>query len=131
MALMPFDKSAIRADGFNAVRVRATGEIVHPECRTDAERLGQCLQVDWPQRCARCGGTITMKSDPATVLIGRVPQSKQTAPYRESCYICRDPEFAQMGLPLCRACPACGGHVAADDVVCDDCGHDATPEGLS
>lgn len=45
--------------------------------------------------------------------------------YRPDCYICRDPEFAQMGLPLCRLCPACKtGHVPADDTVCDDCGHD-------
>jgi hypothetical protein len=44
--------------------------------------------------------------------------------YREGCYICEDPEFAQMGLPLCRKCPVCGGHVAADDYRCDDCGLD-------
>lgn len=42
--------------------------------------------------------------------------------YREGCYICEDPEFAQMGLPLCRECPNCKGHVAADDEFCDDCG---------
>lgn len=40
----------------------------------------------------------------------------------ETCYICRDPDFAARGLPLCKACPACGGHVAADDSRCDDCG---------
>jgi hypothetical protein len=45
--------------------------------------------------------------------------------YRDYCYICRDPEYAAMGLPLCRRCGECGGHVAADDCVCDDCGHDA------
>jgi hypothetical protein len=45
--------------------------------------------------------------------------------YRDNCYICRDPEFAQMGLPLCYACTECGGHVAADDTVCDDCSVDA------
>lgn len=55
-------------------------------------------------------------------------RSTQTAPHRESCYICRDPEFSLMGLPLCYACSKCGGHVAADDVVCDDCGADARPE---
>jgi hypothetical protein len=45
--------------------------------------------------------------------------------HRDGCYICEDPEFAQMGLPLCRLCPACKtGHVAADDTVCDDCGAD-------
>jgi len=41
--------------------------------------------------------------------------------YSDSCYICTDPEFAQMGLPLCRECPECGGHVPADDTICDDC----------
>jgi hypothetical protein len=45
--------------------------------------------------------------------------------YRDYCYICRDPEFAQMGLPLCYECPECKGHVAADDTICDDCGYDA------
>ena len=44
--------------------------------------------------------------------------------HREGCYICEDPEFAQMGLPLCRKCPKCDGHIAADDTVCDDCGYD-------
>lgn len=41
--------------------------------------------------------------------------------FREGCYICEDPEFAQMGLPLCRKCPECQGHIPADDSVCDDC----------
>lgn len=50
--------------------------------------------------------------------------STQTGPKRRGCYICEDPDFARMGLPLCRACPKCGGHVAADDTRCDDCGHD-------
>jgi hypothetical protein len=48
--------------------------------------------------------------------------------HRSGCYICEDPEFAQMGLPLCRSCPKCGGHIAADDSVCDDCGYDDEPE---
>jgi hypothetical protein len=48
--------------------------------------------------------------------------------YKETCYICRDPEFAQMGLPLCKPCNKCGGHVAADDSICDDCGHDNIPD---
>lgn len=42
--------------------------------------------------------------------------------FRDSCYICTDPEFAQMGLPLCYACGTCGGHVAADDEECEN-GH--------
>lgn len=50
--------------------------------------------------------------------------------FNERCYICTDPEFALMGLPLCYPCKAvvggvrCGKHVAADDTVCDD-GHDS------
>jgi hypothetical protein len=42
--------------------------------------------------------------------------------YNETCYICNDPEFALMGLPLCYSCYLCGGHVAADDMICDN-GH--------
>ena len=48
--------------------------------------------------------------------------------HKEGCYICEDPEYAQMGLPLCRKCPKCGGHIAADDSVCDDCGYDEMSE---
>jgi hypothetical protein len=47
--------------------------------------------------------------------------------FKKGCYICEDPEFAQMGLPLCYPCKACGGHVAADDPVCDDCEHECHP----
>lgn len=44
--------------------------------------------------------------------------------YRAYCYICRDPEFAQMGLPLCYKCPECeDGHIPADDAMCSDCGY--------
>lgn len=45
--------------------------------------------------------------------------------HRDDCYICTDPEFAQMGMPLCKpwchVCPG-GGHMPADDDVCSDCG---------
>lgn len=50
--------------------------------------------------------------------------------YRSSCYICNDPDFAQMGLPLCGPCRFCKGHVAADDSVCDDCGKNQEPDCL-
>lgn len=48
--------------------------------------------------------------------------------YRATCYICKDMEFARMGLPLCSPCCVCrskdsDGHIAADDGQCDDCGH--------
>lgn len=46
--------------------------------------------------------------------------------YRDNCYICRDPEFAQMGLPLCYPCVECGGHVPADDIECEN-GHVMEP----
>ena len=62
---------------------------------------------------------------------GRRPNTgwvTQTHPeiYSESCYICRDPEFALMGLPVCKPCPVlidgqpCGAHWAADDAECDN-----------
>lgn len=44
--------------------------------------------------------------------------------YSPDCYICNDPEYARMNLPLCRKCPRCGGHIPADDDTCDDCGLD-------
>lgn len=81
--------------------------------------------------------------------------------HRESCYICRDPEYAAMGMPLCSPCPGClrsqrmcteclgagtrpggelcmhcrgagafgsMGHIAADDVTCDECGYEHGPD---
>lgn len=42
--------------------------------------------------------------------------------HREGCYICEDPEFSLMGLPLCYPCQFCNGHVAADSDTCDECG---------
>ena len=56
--------------------------------------------------------------------------------HRRGCYICEDPEYAAMGLPLCWKCPRCGGHIAADDENCDDCmycinpGHQTGADGL-
>lgn len=50
----------------------------------------------------------------------------KTTVYNEKCYICRDPEFALMGLPLCYPCPECGAHVPADDTICDN-GHEDGP----
>lgn len=72
--------------------------------------------------------TITTSDDPAWFLLA---DSHTTTPvegvYRPQCYVCRDPEFAMMGLPLCKPCPACQqggsmGHIPADDVECTDCG---------
>lgn len=84
-------------------------------------------QTRYPEsllRCPTCGNTARkMKpDDPARVLLRGQPSRKTV--HREGCYICEDSEFAAMGLPLCFACRACGGHVAADDCVCDVCGAD-------
>jgi hypothetical protein len=69
-----------------------------------------------------------LPDDPAYWMLeqGRRDPSKRTVPtvYQEGCFICEDPEFALMGLPLCYACEECRGHVPADDSVCTDCGHD-------
>ena len=63
------------------------------------------------------------KDDPAYWMLHDGVETKPVV-HSDTCYICRDPEFAQMGLPLCRRCPACNGHIAADDTVCDSCGLD-------
>lgn len=67
-------------------------------------------------------------SDPAHWMLERGREdpsfrSKKTV-HRAGCYICEDPEFALMGLPLCYPCAKCGGHVPADDSVCSDCKFD-------
>ena len=67
---------------------------------------------------------VTKRGDPAYFLLHNGVTTKPVV-YKKGCYICEDPEFSRMGLPLCTACPACGGHVAADDTVCDECGLDS------
>lgn len=70
--------------------------------------------------------------DPAYVLL---LDGKTSTPvvHRDGCYICEDPEFAAMGLPLCFKCPACVragrglGHIAADDSTCDECKYQHSP----
>jgi len=64
--------------------------------------------------------TVTQPDDPAYGLLFTDHTTTPTI-FRASCYICVDPEFAQMGMPLCWACVHCGGHVPADDDICDDC----------
>jgi len=67
-------------------------------------------------------------SDPAYWMLqeGINDHSKcsKTTVYKDDCYICNDPEFSLMGLPLCFKCLKCGGHVAADSSTCDNCGID-------
>ena len=69
--------------------------------------------------------SIPMKpDDPAYWMLTDGFESKPNLDiYNPDCYICNDPEFAQMGLPLCFPCLICGKHVAADDCVCID-GHE-------
>lgn len=71
----------------------------------------------------------TAPSDPAYALLQDGYKSTPTeGVYNPRCYICTDPEFAQMGMPLCSACKACQdegrgkGHVPADDEQCSVCG---------
>ncbi len=59
--------------------------------------------------------------DPAQWMLNDEFTSKPVV-HKDGCYICEDPEFAQMGLPLCYPCLYCGGHVAADGTICDKCG---------
>lgn len=48
------------------------------------------------------------KDDPAYwMLTDGYTSTPEPNVYSEKCYICNDPEFAQMGLPLCKACPEC------------------------
>lgn len=67
------------------------------------------------------------EDDPAYWLLERgiadPSQRSVTTVFKSGCYICEDPEFALMGLPLCYPCKECGGHVPADDTVCEN-GHD-------
>lgn len=71
------------------------------------------------------------KSDPAYWMLeeGLKNPEKRTVSkvYNSYCYICRDPEFALMGLPLCYPCYECGEHTPADDSICDK-GHDNMPK---
>lgn len=89
---------------------------------------GTCLGVNNP------GGPRQMKtSDPAYWMLKDGHTSTKEV-HRDGCYVCDDPEFAQMGLPLCKPCPQCStdegpaGHIPADDYECDDCGYSLMDE---
>lgn len=76
--------------------------------------------------CEHCARAATTSDDPAHFLLTDGVTSSTTV-YNAHCYICRDPEFAAMGLPLCYPCPTCKAHTPADDMTCDN-GHDTYPE---
>lgn len=71
--------------------------------------------------------TVTQPEDPAYALLidPNIFSTPDPTIFRDNCYICIDPEFAQMDMSLCKPCEICKGHVLADDTVCDDCGADA------
>lgn len=72
------------------------------------------------------------KTDPAYWMFEQGlsdPSKRSTSTvHKDGCYICEDPEFSLMGLPLCYPCVKCGGHVAADDTVCDVCNYEDGPD---
>ena len=97
---------------------------------------GQSVGVFSPNKvtCPMCARNATTTYDPANWMLKDGVTTTPTV-YRGNCYICRDPEYAQMGLPLCYPCPLCTrehgrawGHVPADDTVCTDCHRDTYPE---
>ncbi len=90
--------------------------------------------------------------DPAYWMLEAPDIHSQPKVYYDNCYICRDPEYMLMGMSLCRECCECKrntlnqspplpvnpkapqerqpgyGHVPADDVACDYCGHECSPD---
>jgi len=92
-------------------------------------------------------------NDPAYWLLDAPKHYSIPKVYLESCYICRDPEFMLMGMPLCRICCVCKklkenlstdvpinpkapqalvvvpgyGHIPADGSACDFCKHECDP----
>lgn len=91
---------------------------------------GTCLEtVGGADEEEKLGPRQMKTSDPAYWMLSDGHVSTPVV-HDPSCYICKDPEFAQMGLPLCRECPACvreshgqqKGHVPADDTACTVCG---------
>lgn len=96
---------------------------------------GTCLGVNNADANGNPTGPQQMRTDDPAYWMLSDGKTTSTTVYDEKCYICRDPEFAQMGLPLCKPCPVCtakegkdAGHVPADDTVCTVCGADAYEE---
>lgn len=85
---------------------------------------------------AYAAGNASVAANPADPAHWMLHDGHTTTPvvHRDGCYICEDPEFAQMGLPLCSPCPNCLrngtglGHIAADDTTCDECEYKHGPD---
>jgi hypothetical protein len=98
---------------------------------TDAEQA----MLDRLAEGARSAGNASVAANPSDPAFWMLLDGRISIPtvYLEGCYICEDPEFAQMGLPLCSECPECLrqqrglGHIPADDVTCDVCGYEHGP----
>ena len=88
---------------------------------------GTCLGVNHEN------GPRQMKADDPAYWMLKDGHTTTPTVHDDDCYICNDPEFAQMGLPLCMPCPECSktegktGHIPADDNVCSDCGAEMQP----
>lgn len=69
---------------------------------------------------ALAAGNASVAANPSDPAFWMLLDGHQSTPvvYREGCYICEDPEFAAMGMPLCRPCPEC---VRERLVVCIAC----------
>ena len=70
---------------------------------------------------------------PMSHRMGGLPLLKEEAKapvkaYDPNCYICRDSDFRDYGLPLCFPCPDCKAHVAADAGECSECDWDTDVE---
>jgi hypothetical protein len=92
-------------------------------------RPGEQAMLDQLTAGAHAAGNASVAANPSDPAFWMLFDGHASAPvvYLKGCYICEDPEFAQMGMPLCRACPECIragrglGHVPADDEACDEC----------
>ena len=97
---------------------------------------GTCLGVNHEN------GPRQMKADDPAYWMLKDGHTTTPTVHDDDCYICNDPEFAQMGLPLCRPCPQCSvehkaehpevdthvaGHIPADDEACSVCGYVEQP----
>lgn len=77
---------------------------------------------------AHAAGNASVAANPSDPAFFMLLDGHVTVPvvHRDGCYICEDPEFAAMGLPLCSPCPDC---VRERMEVCPVCsGRGATPD---